>query len=313
MILPLPEFSKDISKYPLTITLAALNLFLFVLIFSGIDSGMSSSPLLKSDGLVLTGRLYQQYLGTIPQDLRAEKPAWIADMTAVNEEQMGVLGAYALRDSDFLMKGETFQFKGDQVQISNWRQDFSQFREKYKEQLLYRFGLSSWEKSPLSWITYQFSHSNWMHLFSNLAFLIVIAMAVEAQFGSFALLVVYLFGGIAGGMGFILSDVHGTIPMVGASASISALMAFYCLAETRMRVRFLYFASPMQGHHGAIYLPTLLIIPLFLIVDLASLISTPEGLGSGVAYAAHLGGSLLGGLWGAWYRGKVPSFFASFR
>ncbi|WP_374029909.1 rhomboid family intramembrane serine protease [Bdellovibrio bacteriovorus] len=306
MILPCPENNfKDYTRYPLTITLAVLNVFIFVLIFSGATtSGLSSSSLLQKDGLVLTGRLYYQYLQDLPAETLYEKPQWVHQLKAHNLEHMGVLGAYALRDARFLSSAEQLIFRGDDVQISTWKKDFVEFRKKYQQQLLYRFGLSSSERGPLSWLTYQFSHSNWMHLLSNLAFLVLIGAAVEALAGSGALLLIYMLGGLAGGAGFLLTEAHGTVPMVGASASISALLAFYCIAEIRTRVRFLYIVSPMPGHHGAIFLPTLMIVPLFLIVDLANLWSTPEGLGSGVAYAAHLGGTLLGALAGILYRWK---------
>lgn len=92
--------------------------------------------------------------------------------------------------------------------------------------------------------------------------------------------------------------------MVGASASISALMGFYVATELRTRIRYLYFVSPIPGHYGAIYLPTWLIIPMFLLVDLESLWATPEGLGGGVAYAAHLGGAFGGLLLGLVIRGR---------
>lgn len=304
MIIPCPEDFKDYSRYPLTITLAVLNVFIFILIFSGASSSLTSSPVLQKDGLILTGRLYYQYLQTLPADELYNKPQWVLQMGSLNAEHMGLLGAYALRDSRFLEKGEALAYRGDQVQVASWRKDISEFRKKYQEQLLYRFGLSSGAKGPLSWFTYQFSHSNWIHLLSNLSFLVLIGAAVEVMAGSQILLIVYLLGGCAGGLGFLLSDLHGTVPMVGASASISALLAFYCLAEMRARVRFLYFASPMPGHYGAIFLPTLLIIPLFLVVDIANLWSTPEGIGGGVAYAAHIGGSVLGAVFGMAYRGR---------
>jgi len=73
-------------------------------------------------------------------------------------------------------------------------------------------------------------------------------------------------------------------------------LAFYCIAEPRLRVRFAYFISPVQGHFGFIYLPTLLIAPLFLLSDFGSLLATPEGLGGGVAYSAHIGGTLIGSI-----------------
>lgn len=304
MIIPCPEDFKDFTRYPLTITLVVLNVFIFMLIFSGVGSSLSRSPVLQREGLTLTGRLYYQYLQTLPADALYNKPSWVHEMRSHNPEQMGLLGAYALRDRLFLESGDLLPYRGDEVEIAAWKNDFAEFRKKYREQLLYRFGLSSAEKGPLVWLTYQFSHSNWMHLLSNLIFLIVIGAAVEVMAGSGVLLLVYLLGGVIGGAGFLFWDAHGAVPMVGASASISALLAFYCVAETRMRVRFYYFASPMPGQYGPIYLPVLLILPLFLVVDLANLWSTPEGLGGGVAYAAHLGGSLFGVLLGLFYRVK---------
>ncbi len=302
MILPSPADIRDYTRYPLTLTLVFLNIFIFILIFSGNHSSLSSSSLLQEDGLTLSGRLYYQYLKEVPAQTLFEKPAWTHNMRPDNSEQMGVLGAYALRDADFLNSAEKFSYRGDDIAITTWKKDIREFRKQYQEQLLFRFGLSSMEKGPLSWLTYQFSHSNWMHLLSNLMFLVVIGAAVEALAGSGVLLVVYLIGGMAGGFGFLLSQGSGTVPMVGASASISALLAFYCVAEIRSRVRYFYFISPMPGHHGFIYLPTLMIFPLFLLVDLANLWSTPEGLGSGVAYAAHLGGTVFGLISGYAYR-----------
>lgn len=302
MILPCPENLKDYTRFPLTITLGVLNIFIFILIFSGVSSDLSSSPLLEREGLTITGRLYYQYLQGLPSGAISNSPSWVQEMNPRNLEQMGVLGAYALRDASFLTVAETLAYRGDEVQISGWKADLITFRKNYQGQLLYRFGLSSLGKGPWAWLTYQFSHSSWMHLLSNLLFLVVMGAAVEGLAGSGVLLVLYLLGGLAGGVGFLLSDTHGAVPMVGASASISALLAFYCIAETRVRVRFLYFVSPMPNQYGIIYLPTLLIVPLFLVVDLANLWSSPEGLGGGVAYAAHLGGSLMGVLAAVLYR-----------
>lgn len=304
MIIPCPEDLRQFTRYPLTLTLVALNIFIFMLIFNGAGQGLSSSSLLKKDGLVLTGRLYYQYLQSQSAEVLFQKPAWVHKLKSENLDHMAVLGAFALRDAPFLEMGGEQDYRGDQVSIAVWRKHLREFRSDYRKQLLYRFGLSSAEKSPLSWLTYQFSHSNWLHLLSNLGFLLFLGAAVEALAGSGFLLAIYILGGLAGGAGFLLSDLHGAVPMVGASASVSALLAFYCAAESRKRVRFLYFVSPVAGQYGAIFLPTLLIIPLFLVVDLASFWAAPQGFGGGVAYAAHLGGSLMGALAGVAYRWK---------
>lgn len=312
MILPCPEDIRIYKRYPLTMMLVGLNLFIFLWIFGGgVSSNLSTSNLLREEGLTLTGRLYYQYLQELPAQDLASRPQWIHQMSSANTEQMGVLGGYALRDADFLASAESHFYRGDEVQIAQWRKDLVEFRKLYQDQLLFRFGLSSMEKSPWVWLTYQFSHSNWLHILSNLAFLVFIGAAVEALAGSEMLLLIYLFGGLAGGAGFILSDSHGAVPMVGASASISGLLGFYCVVEMRRRVRFLYFVSPIPGQYGAIYLPTLMIVPLFLLVDLANLWSTPEGLGGGVAYVAHLGGAICGVLVGLLIRWKKPTLIPS--
>lgn len=302
MILPYVAEHSQFRKYPMTGMLVFLNVFVFLLFFAGqISERMSASPMLKNESLALSGQIYWQYLQSLSPTEQKQKPAWINSMQSKDVGQMEVLGAFALRDADFLSKIETVTAYGDDVALQGWREAAVQFRKQYFEQTLYHFGLSSLQNGPASWVTYQFSHAGAIHLFSNLLFLVVIGAAVEAGFGSLTLLVVYLLGGFAGGAGFLMTNAHGVIPMVGASASVSALLAFYCLAEARRRIRYVYFISPMPEHYGYIYLPTLLIIPLFLLVDLSSLLSTPEGLGSGVAYSAHLGGSIFGfaaaGLW----------------
>ncbi|MGZ3770868.1 MAG: rhomboid family intramembrane serine protease [Bdellovibrio sp.] len=308
MILPFPENLLDYKRYPLTLTLVILNIFIFILIFSdSVSIGLSSSSMLDTEGLQLTGRLYYQHLQKIPAQDLASKPSWIHKVKSNNEDQMEALGSYALRDGVFLKDAEQADYHGDQIRIDQWKKELQQFRKIYQEQNLFRFGLNASEKKPLSWITYQFSHSNWVHLLSNLMFLILVGTGVEVLVGSGMLLFVYIIGGLAGGFSFFLWDMHSVVPMVGASASISALLVFYSIVEKRIRTRFLYVISPLPGQYGSIFLPTLLILPLFIFVDVANLLSAPEGLGGGVAYAAHIGGAFMGAVLAVIYRYKFAS------
>lgn len=302
MILPQPEPLSKFHRYPLTWTLLALNVLIYFLFFAGNPDGFKDQKLLETEATVVTGRLYHQYLQSLTSFEQKSRAAWIFKLSPESEEQMEILGSYAIRDSDFLSQAETFQFQGDQVAIARWRDQAMSFKKFYDEDTMYNFGLNKADMNSLTWITYQFSHASLTHLFSNMLFLVVMGTAVEVMVGSFGLLLIYLLGGIAGGAAFLYYNGHGVIPMVGASASISALLAFYVVAETRRRVRYVYFISPFPGHNGFIYLPTLLIVPLFLLVDFTSLIANPEGIGSGVAYSAHVGGTLFGVALGAFAR-----------
>jgi membrane associated rhomboid family serine protease len=111
--------------------------------------------------------------------------------------------------------------------------------------------------------------------------------------GSVGILVLYLVGGIAAGIGFLLLGNPSLAPMVGASGSVSALIAFYALAEPKKRVSFFYFFSPFEGYYGWLYLPTLLILPLSFAGDLASYIASSV-IPTGAASTAHIGGAMFG-------------------
>lgn len=300
MIIPAPNDLRAFGRFPLTWTLLALNVLIFVMIFNGRPETYANLKILQNDGIEVTGRLYQQYSQGLPASELSGKPKWIHDIRSTNSEQMETLGAYAIRDRSFLDAAETLPFHGDSVRIDQWRAELGRFKNSYFTQAVFLFGLHSFEKQKLTgWITYQFAHSGWIHLISNMLFLVIMGAAVETIAGSWALILVYIFGGMAGGLAFLLLNAHGAVPMVGASAAVSALLAFYCVVEKRKRIRYLYFISPFLGQNGFIYLPTLLIFPLFLLVDFGNLMSTPDGMGSGVAYSAHIGGTLFGLLSGA--------------
>lgn len=302
MILPQPEPLVEYHRYPLTWTLLALNVLIYFVFFAGQGGGFKAQKLLETPATIISGRLYYQFLQGLDETEKKQRAFWVYQLSPESVEHLEILGSYALRDGAFLDQAATRKFQGDEVAIEKWREQLSDFKKYYDEDTVYHFGLNQAQLFSTTWLTYQFSHASLTHLFSNMLFLVVIGSAVEALAGSFSLLVIYLLGGVCGGVAFLAMNGHGVIPMVGASASISALLAFYVVAETRRSMRYLYFVSPFPGHHGFIYLPTLLMFPLFLLVDFTSLISNPEGLGGGVAYAAHAGGTLLGLTLGAFAR-----------
>jgi membrane associated rhomboid family serine protease len=294
VILPQPEPLLKTHRYPLTGTLLLLNVFIYFMFFANHVDHLGEQKILDRASTEITGKLYYQYFKTLPAREKNLRPTWITKLAKDSDEDMETLGAYALRDGPFLKAAENTVFTGDDVAIAKWRQDLTSFKKFYDEDRVYNFGLNKADIYSWSWVTYQFSHASMMHLFSNMVFLVVIGTAVEVMSGGFILLAVYVLGGLVGGALFLTVSGTAIVPMVGASASISALLAYFFVVEKRRRIRFIYFISPFPGHYGFIYLPTLLLVPLFLIADFTSLLSSPEGLGGSVAYSAHVGGTLLG-------------------
>lgn len=292
MILPYPRTLDLVKKHPLTLSLVIINVLIFFVIFFKNEDNLIYKNFFTKTNLMITGRLYSQFLHE--NNSTKDKPDWLFKMDMQDEDQLDVLSFLALKDREFVLHADKISFRGDIVEISLWKENFLKFKKSYFSNPVYWFGLSSIERPLTAWITYQFSHSGFWHLLSNIIFLLLIAAAVEELAGGIALIVIYLIGGISGGWAFLLLNQHNITPMVGASAAISALLAFYAIIEPRQRIRYLFFIAPVTGQNGIIYLPTLLIIPLYLVVDFAHLLSTPEGMGSGIAYSAHIGGTLSG-------------------
>lgn len=306
MIFPIPEKLDDVRRFPVTTMLVALNILLFLIFFSQQALQTTSGRLLERQHLELAGRVYKEFQVLAPPSLRSSLPDWLLNAPRESLNSFVILGIYSLRDGKFIENVANYKYAGDQVQIERFLAAVGTQSSKAQDQVVNRFGLSTSSslRQPLTWITYQFAHSNWFHLLSNMAFLMILGCAVEILAGGRMVLGVYLLGGWAGGAAFLGSDSHGMIPVVGASAAVSALMAFYLVAEVRKRVRYFYFFTPFPGGFGHIYLPVLLIFPLYLLSDLSALLSTPTGMGGGVAHVAHLGGSFLGLLAGFIFRVK---------
>lgn len=290
MIIPWLRGLMSWSRAPLTWTLIAINVVIFLMTY---DASRPRQTLFStSEEIVRTGHLYQQYLDAKvkPSDLDEaddkDKP--------VSKDQWILIGSRSLRDPDFLKNAKSFNFHGDDIAISQWKTNLEKFQSELERKNSHVLGLLTDSHRPLTWITYQFMHAGWIHLFSNMMLFLIFGAALEAIAGSYVLVIVYLLGGIAGGLGFMLLSPQTLAPMIGASGSLSAVMAAYAVAEKKRRVAFFYFLSPMQGYYGQIFLPTLMIFPLCFVADVASYLATPIELGSGVAYTAHLGGMVFG-------------------
>lgn len=275
MIVPWLRGFLNWKEAPLTWMLVGLNVLFFILT-AGLKQEVTN--LNKSD-LQWAGRNFALMQNkTVPE----------------NSNELILIGTQALRNPSFFTNLETLQESGDKIGFEKRRERLLEFHAQLERRPAYIYGLKSHTKEWASWITYQFMHAGLMHLMGNVMMLILFGAALERLTGSLMVMVVYLVGGICGAAFFILLNPINSAPMVGASASLSAVMAFYALFEKRKRVRYFYFLSPSPGFWGEIYLPTLLILPFYFVEDLASYLSTAEEIGSGVAHAAHLGGAAFG-------------------
>lgn len=94
-----------------------------------------------------------------------------------------------------------------------------------------------WTALP-AWLTplsATFAHGNLLHLGFNMLMLLWCGAAIERVLGKTGLVVLYIVGAYAAAAAQWLADPMGTMPMIGASGAISAVIGAYSLSFGRPR------------------------------------------------------------------------------
>ncbi len=311
MIVPYPWRWFSFSTTPFTFLLIAfLILVHFSLWFLQGDSLKKSYQLFKKENSILTsGHLYSQYLH---QKGKTAKFEFLVPQQKTYFEQMGYLSR---KDLQFVEESLDYSFFGDPLLIQQWREEMSTWKSEYYQSHYMTYGLVFGVPkfdSTFRYFTYQFVHSNIVHLLGNLLFLYFFGMMVELFMGGFVMLIVFLGGGVFAGWFYKVSLlwVFGQMtsaPLVGASGSITALMAFYFMIEYNPRVKFFYFFAPIEKYFGSFYASKWLMLPVLFVPDFVDFISIVPELGQQIGFAAHLGGMLYGFVMGFILRLVWPS------
>ncbi len=144
----------------------------------------------------------------------------------------------------------------------------------------------------ISLLTSMFMHGGWMHLFGNMLSLWIFGDNVEAVMGKPLYLVFYLAGGLAASAVHILFSLGSTIPSLGASGAIAAVMGAYVVMFPKARVRVIAGESRRVTRVTALMFVGLwFVLQFFNGVASLGVDSAQTG---GVAYWAHIGGLVAG-------------------
>lgn len=136
---------------------------------------------------------------------------------------------------------------------------------------------------PWSIVTYAFAHYDFLHILFNMIWLYVIGQWFLNLFNPKLALNIYFLGAICGGLLYLLAhalfpDLLGNSRLVGASASVRALLIFLCAYMPNHGMRFFTFNLKLWYIGVAI-----------VVIDLFGLFGYNTG-----GNLAHLGGVLLG-------------------
>jgi membrane associated rhomboid family serine protease len=126
-----------------------------------------------------------------------------------------------------------------------------------------------------------FLHAGLLHLLGNLLFLWVFGNNVEDRLGHLLFALFYLAGGVVASLAHVVVNPSSTVPLVGASGAIAAVMGAYLVWFPLARVRTLVF----------IFVMDLRAVWVLGIWFLFQFFTDPN---DGVAWMAHVGGFLFG-------------------
>jgi membrane associated rhomboid family serine protease len=143
--------------------------------------------------------------------------------------------------------------------------------------------------------TSMFLHGGWMHLIGNMWFLWLFGDNVEDRTGHLRFLLLYFVGGLAGGLAQVYTSPESTVPTLGASGAIAAVMGAYLITFPRARI---YTLVPIIIYLARFELPAYFILIYWMLLQtlngVASLGVADSSMQGGVAWMAHVGGFLFG-------------------
>ncbi len=139
--------------------------------------------------------------------------------------------------------------------------------------------------------TSMFMHGSWLHIISNMVFLWAFGPAVEDLMTPRRYLVFYLLGGLVAALSQVASAPTSTVPILGASGAIAAVMGAFLVTYPRDRIRSLLVILVFVS---VTYIPAALLIGVWFLIQFLSLGSITAQSPGGVAYAAHVGGFIYG-------------------
>lgn len=147
-----------------------------------------------------------------------------------------------------------------------------------------------------------FFHGGLLHLLGNLWVLWIFGNNVEDVMGKGQYLVFYLVAGVIATLSHVILNAGSTIPVVGASGAIAAVMGAYLIVFPTHRV--LSVIPPL--FFIPFHVPAMIFLGIWFLGQFAL-----AGADTNVAWEAHVGGFVVGMMAGVWLRARRRGVLAA--
>lgn len=140
-------------------------------------------------------------------------------------------------------------------------------------------------------LTALFMHASWSHILGNIVYLWAFGPEIEDAMNPGRYVAFYFSGGVAAMLTQIAADAGSTLPNLGASGAIAAVMGAFLVTYPRDRIRTVLI---MGWFYRVTFIPATLLIGFWFLVQLISFGAVTDVQSGGVAYLAHIGGIIFG-------------------
>ena len=153
-------------------------------------------------------------------------------------------------------------------------------------------------------LTAMFMHGSWSHIIGNMIFLWAFAPEIEDAMGRGRYLTFYLLGGLVAMLAQVLANPHSTVPNLGASGAIAAVMGAFIVTYPTDRIKVLLFLFIFVK---VTFIPAAVLIGFWFLSQLVHAGEVAHTQTGGVAYLAHVGGFIFGTLAARWFQSSTFS------
>ena len=140
-------------------------------------------------------------------------------------------------------------------------------------------------------LTAMFLHGSWSHILGNMVFLWAFGPEMEDAMNPWRYLTFYLAGGLVATLAQIALSPSSTVPNLGASGAIAAVMGGFLVTYPADQIRVLLIILVFVRIK---LVPAALLIGVWFLIQLFNVGSVATVQTGGVAYAAHVGGAIFG-------------------
>jgi membrane associated rhomboid family serine protease len=154
--------------------------------------------------------------------------------------------------------------------------------------------------ASFSWtsvFTSMFLHGGWMHVIGNMLYLWIFGDNVEDRLGHVPFLIFYLASGCAAAILQLVINPFTTVPTLGASGAIAGVMGAYFVLYPESRVLTAIF---LVFFFDLVEIPAIFFLGIWFVMQVLSGVGSlgVASAGGGIAFWAHIGGFVVGGIVG---------------